>query len=143
MPELDLDADLRLSVTSATGERTSGRLTGTGREVRLDVERPDVLFSAVNPADAGRFADALSAAGVTVRVFGPGGPAGVIGAGASSRLGRIVTGSPAVAPSLSGAVRTVSSTARAALTRRPGASLAGAGIAVLVAVAVLRNLRRG
>lgn len=96
--QLEVEADLRLRVTTERGESTAAHVTGRGSELRVDVERPEVLLAAVDPRDVGQVADLLAASGVTVRVTGPDGPAATVGAGASSRLGRAVTGSRNVAP---------------------------------------------
>ena len=91
MPDLQVDADLRLRVTASNGESTTARITGNGQVVRVDVERPDILFASVDNADVGRIADLLAEAGLAVHVEGPDGRAAVIGAGASSRIGKLVT----------------------------------------------------
>ena len=98
MAELAVEADLRLQVTNPAGRSTTARITGHGRELRVDVEQPDVLFAAVDSADVGRVAELLSETGITVRVVGPDGLAATIGAGTSSWLGKAVTGSSAVGP---------------------------------------------
>jgi hypothetical protein len=130
-PALEVEADLRLRVTDERGESTSAHLTGRGRELRVDVERPEVLLAAVDPRDVGQVADLLAASGVTVRVVGPDGPAATVGAGASSRLGRAVTGSANVAPVPRAAASLALSTPAA---RRVLAVLVPAALAVLAAV---------
>jgi translation initiation factor IF-1 len=95
---LEVDADLRLRVTATNGASTTARVTGRGRELRVEVEQPDVLLAAVDPRDVGRVADLLAASGITAHVVGPDGPAATVGAGASSRLGLLSTGSARVAP---------------------------------------------
>ena len=66
LPELQIEADLRLNVTASTGESTSGRISGAGNAIRVDVDRPDILFSAVNYADVGGVADLLTDSGISV-----------------------------------------------------------------------------
>lgn len=128
---LEVEADLRLRVTTERGESTSAHLTGSGRELRVDVERPEVLLAAVDPRDVGQVADLLAASGVTVTVVGPDGPAATVGAGASSRLGRAVTGSSNVAP----VPRAAASLALSMpATRRVLAVLVPAALALLAAV---------
>ncbi len=127
---LEVSADLRMRVTSPRGDTTTAHLTGHGGQLRVDVERPDVLFEAVDPRDVGRVADLLDAAGVTLRVVGPHGPAATVGAGASSRLGLAATGSRNVAPVPRAAARLVLGTPAA----RVVAVLVPAVVAVLVAV---------
>ncbi|MCO1659861.1 hypothetical protein [Pseudonocardia humida] len=129
----EVEADLRLRVTTERGECTSAHLTGRGRELRVDVERPAVLLAAVDRRDVGQVADLLAASGVTVRVVGPDGPAATVGAGASSRLGRVVTGSRNVAPV---------PRAAASLALSTPAARRGLGLLVLaVPAAVLRRRR--
>ena len=139
MPELDVDADLRLRVTTPTGGSTNARITGAGRELLIDVDQPEVLLAAVDVADVGRAADLLAATGMTVRVIGPDGLAATIGAGSSSRLGKIATGSAAVQVTPRGA-------ARAALTLRTRRAAlvvpVGMLIVAMVLVAVVRRRYR-
>jgi hypothetical protein len=134
---LEVEADLRLRVTTERGESTSAHLTGRGQDLRVDVERPEVLLAAVDPRDVGQVADLLAASGITVRVVGPDGPAATVGAGASSRLGRVVTGSPNVAPAPRATASLALSTPAA---RRALAVLVSAVLAAVVA-AVLRRRR--
>lgn len=136
MPELSVDADLRLQVTSPAGESTTAVVTASGREVRVDVERPEVLLATVDRTDVGRVADLLAASGVTVRVMGPDGPAATIGAGTSSRFGKFITGSSAVAPAPRAA-------AGLALSN-PALQVVAIAVPVLLAVlAAFRRRRRG
>jgi hypothetical protein len=129
--QLEVEADLRLRVTTERGESTTAHLTGRGRELRVDVERPEVLLAAVDPRDVGQVADLLAASGVTVRVVGPNGPAATVGASASGVLGRLVTGSRNVAPVPRAAVSLALSTPAA---RRTLAALLPAVLAVVVAL---------
>ena len=128
---LAVEANLRRRATPERGEATSAHLTGRGRELRVDVERPEVLLAAVDPRDVGQVADLLAASGVTVTVVGPDGPAATVGAGASSRLGRAVTGSRNVAPVPRAAASLALSTPAA---RRALAVLVPAVLAILAAV---------
>lgn len=93
-----------------------------------------MLLGAVDPADVGRAADLLAAGGITVRVIGPDGLAATIGAGASSRVGKLVTGSSAVGPMPLAAVRIA--------LRTPTARTIAAGAAVVI-IAVALRWRRG
>jgi hypothetical protein len=132
--ELQLDADLRLRVTSPAGESASGVITADGSALRVDVDRPDVLFASVNHADVGRVADLLAATGISVHVVGPDGPAAVIGAGTSSRLGKAVTGSASVSPSPRAAARLV-------LTQ-PAVRVAALAVPIALIALVVRRLLR-
>jgi hypothetical protein len=134
--QLEVDADLRLQVTTERGDSTSAHVTGRGRELRVDVERPEVLLAAVDPRDVGQVADLLAASGITVRVVGPDGPAATVGAGASSRLGQAVTGSANVAP----VPRAAASLALSVpAVRRVLAVLVPAALAALAAVVLRRR----
>jgi hypothetical protein len=133
---LEVEADLRLRVTTERGDSTSAHVTGHGRELRVDVERPEVLLAAVDPRDVGQVADLLAASGVTVQVVGPDGPAATVGAGASSRLGKAVTGSANVAP----VPRAAASLALSVpAVRRVLAVLVPAALAALAAVVLRRR----
>ena len=135
MPDLQVDADLRLRVTASNGESTTGRITGSGQVIRVDVERPDILFASVDNADVGRIADLLAEAGLAVHVMGPDGRAAVVGAGASSRIGKLVTGSSAVSPSLLAAARLVAA--------QPAARISALAVLLAaVALPVLGRIRR-
>ena len=135
MPDLRVEADLRLRVTASNGESTTGRITGAGQVLRVDVVRPDILFASVDNADVGRIADLLAKAGLAVHVMGPAGRAAVVGAGASSRIGKLVTGSSAVSPSLLAAARLVA-------TQPAVRASALAVLVAAVAVPVLSRMRR-
>jgi len=129
---LDVEADLQVEVTSPSGESTTAHVTGSGKRLRVETGRPDVLFASVDRADVGRVADLLAFSGVTVSVVGPGGPVATLGAGTSSRLGRAVTGSSRVSPT--------AGAARLAVT--PGVLRAVAVAAAVVVLAFVRRLRR-
>lgn len=135
LTSLTVDADLQLDLTTAAGPSSTARVTGHGQQIRVQVERPDVFLAAVERADIGRAADLLAATGITVTVHGPDGPVATLGAGTSSRFGRVVTGSNRVAVVPRAAVRIV----------RPGGAVPMIAFAVslaLAVVAVIRTLRR-
>jgi hypothetical protein len=90
---LRIEADLRLAVTAPDGRSTTAHAVGEGSTLRVETPHPDVLLAAIDRADVGPLADALDAAGVSVSVSGPDGRVAVIGSAASSRLGRLLTGS--------------------------------------------------
>jgi hypothetical protein len=102
---LAVDADLRLELTTAAGASTTARVTGNGRQIRVEAQRPEVLLAAMDRADVGRVAELLTTTGITVAVNGPHGPVVTLGAGTSDRLGRLVTGSGRVAPAPRAALR--------------------------------------
>lgn len=132
---VDVDADLRLTVTTTAGETTTAHVTGSGQQVEVETDHPEVLFAAVDRADVGRAADLLAGSGITVRVVGPHGLAAQLGADTSSRFGKAVTGSVRVAPDPRAAARLVLGS-RAA--RVLALALPAAGVAF---VAVRRFLR--
>lgn len=88
-----IEADLRLTVTAPDGRSTTAHAVGEGSTLRVETPHPDVLLAAIDRADVGPLADALDAAGVSVSVSGPDGRVAMIGSAASSRMGRILTGS--------------------------------------------------
>ncbi|GAB3830584.1 hypothetical protein [Kribbella italica] len=104
MPEFSLDADLRLELTTATGEAAIAQVRGTGLCLTVEVDRPQVLLDAVERAELATVADFLAAQGVSAAVVGPDGQLARLGAGIRSRLGRLVTGSARVEPARRAAV---------------------------------------
>ena len=103
-PVLSIEADLELLI-----DGNSARLTGSGRSLVLEADRPAALWSSVSsaplPAGIGRIngpklvggvAAKLVDLGITVSVNGPDGELVRIGAEARSRVGKWVTGSAAV-----------------------------------------------
>ncbi len=88
-----IEADLRLAVTAPDGRSTTAHVVGEGSTLRVETPRPDVLLAAVDRADVGPLADALDAAGISVLVSGPNGRVATIGSAASSRVGKLLTGS--------------------------------------------------
>lgn len=101
---LDIQADLALTVTAPDGRSTTARAVGEGNGIRVTTARPDVLLAAVDRADIGPLADLLDAVGMSVYVDGPGGQVAVIGSAASSRVGRLLTGSTNAAVRPAGAI---------------------------------------
>jgi hypothetical protein len=132
---LAVDADLRLEVTTSAGTSSTARVTGHGRELRVVAQQPEALLSAMAWADVGRVADLLASVGVTVAVDGPRGLVATLGADASSRFGRAVTGSNRVAPDPLGTLRVVMAggPARTAAFALPGV------LALLGLVGLLRR----
>lgn len=129
---LAVDADLRLELTVAAGVSTTARITGHGRQVRVQADRPDVLLAAVDRTDVGRAAELLAATGITVDVHGPHGPVATLGAGTANRFGRVLTGSRRVAIAPRGAARLVGA------SRSVRTVAAVVVSAVLVVLAVVR-----
>lgn len=128
-----IEADLRLAVTTPDGRSTTAHAVGEGSTLRVETPRPDVLLAAVDRADVGPLADALDAAGISVSVSGPNGRVATIGSAASSRVGKLLTGSAntevrvrEVLPRAAGPVAVLAVAAigallvRATRSRRPG-----------------------
>lgn len=90
---MSIEADLALTVTSPDGRSTTAHAVGEGSGLRVTTARPDVLLAAVDRSDIGPLADALDALGLSVYVDGPTGQVAVLGSAASSRIGRLLTGS--------------------------------------------------
>lgn len=113
---LEVAADLRLVVTAPSGESTTARISGDGTTVHVVARRPEVLFSAVSPADVGRAADLLAASGLVAVVSGPRGLVATVGTGVHDRVGRAVTGSVRIALAPRAVLRVVAGTRAARVT---------------------------
>ena len=88
-----IEADLRLVVTAPDGRSTAAHAVGEGSTLSVESPRPDVLLAAIDREDMGPLADALDAAGISVSLSGPNGWVATIGSAASSRVGKLLTGS--------------------------------------------------
>ena len=111
LPPLVVLADLRIEVDGVTAH-----LTTVGDRLELRTERPFALLAGlpttIGPTTArggptrlaGQAAQLLADNGVGLDVITPRGVVARIGAGADSRLGRLVTGSPAIQPGSASAV---------------------------------------
>ena len=108
---LSIEADLDLAVTTPDGRSTTAHAVGDGSSLRLTTTRPDVLLAAVDRSYIGPVADALDGLGVSVYVDGPGGRVAVLGSAASSRIGRLLTGSRNAAVHPSGAIPSAAASA--------------------------------
>ncbi|MDT7581214.1 MAG: hypothetical protein QOK35_2478 [Pseudonocardiales bacterium] len=128
---LEIEADLALVVTTPDGRSTTAHVVGEGSSLRITAARPDVLLGAVDRADVGPLADALDAVGISVHLDGPGGRVATIGSAASSRFGRLLTGSANT------------DVARGVVLRRAWAPAAAvASVAAAVALVVRASRRR-
>ncbi len=144
-------ADLVLEVEGVTAT-----IVGTGRDITVQCAVParllDALSYAALPSDVGRIdgpralgraARALQEAGLHVTVVGPDGPVLEIGRGTDSLLGRLITGSRAVAPGAWVAARPLASaSARRSVARHPARSAGALAGLAAAAVAVTYRLRR-
>lgn len=111
-----IEADLELAVTAPDGRSTTAHVSGEGSNLRVTARRPDVLLSAVDRSTIGPLADTLDRLGVSVYVDGPGGRVAVLGSAASSRIGRLLTGSSNAAVHPSGAIPSAAASAIRTLT---------------------------
>lgn len=93
---VEIDAALALTVTTPGGDIAVLSVDGGGREFLVQVDRPEVVGADVGRRDLGRMAELLAAAGLTARVRTSRRPLAVLGAGASSRAGTMLTGSARV-----------------------------------------------
>lgn len=132
---LVIEADLRMVLNGHPAH-----LTGSGQDLQISTDAPADLWAEITRAELpsgigtvngpraiGRVADELDRQGISVAVVGPSGELVRVGARVSSRLGRITTGSSAVA---FGSPRTVAPTALAVLRQ-----------SVMAVVARLRSRR--
>ncbi len=144
---LSVVADLRLETA---GQRI--QLIGDGQSLVLHTDHPLALLSAVNRTSlpsaislgrgrrsVAQAADTLSRAGLRVDVRGPAGMLVSMGAGAGSRSGRLLTGSPAVTV---GSAREVASSLANGLTLGRISVASCTALAVAVTVFALRRRRR-
>jgi hypothetical protein len=138
-------ADLDFTVDLGSGP-IQGRVEGHGRILRVTTEDADAVWQAASSVpEVGTswlpaFADRLTDAGLSLEVVGPQGRVATVGYGASSFVGRLVTGSRAVQP---GDGRAVFALLLAQARRNPRTLLGvGAGVGIVAALAVVLR-RRG
>ncbi len=131
------EVDLAMEVTDTSGRHTSGRLVGTGHRLRLEVTDPAVVVAAAGRGATQGVSARLAAAGVRAELHGPRGRVAMIDPERTSRVGRLLTGSPHVVLDRAGWALP----ARAALP--PGAALFGRVAAVVAVVAVVIGLGLG
>jgi hypothetical protein len=144
---LSVVADLRLETA---GQRV--QLVGDGQSLIMHTDHPLALFTALRGtawptaashrsgrAGVARAADTLHRAGLRVDVRGPGGVLVSLGHGVGSRLGRVLTGSRAVA---FGSVREVAASLSSGLPLGRIIATSCAAVSVAVAVLVVRRRRR-
>lgn len=143
--QIQVEADLRFEV-----DGTPARLTSDGDRLVLSSTYPERVWasvlSAALPAGIGRLdgvravghvASELAAAGLRLEVCGPRGKVAYLGNGVRSRLGRVVTGSAAVAP---GAPSAVAVLVWHRLPHR-GAAIAALALGAVTVAAALRHRR--
>ena len=141
---LDVQADLTLDVDGVTA-----RLHSQGDRLVLASDHPERVWSSAvsallpaglvlldGPRGIAAVARALAGIGVRLDVEGPRGVVASLGAGVSSTVGRVLTGSDAVRP---GAPLAVLALAWQARRRAVVVGLVGVGAAVGVGVAVRRR----
>ncbi|GAA4743402.1 hypothetical protein [Actinomycetospora chibensis] len=130
------EIDLAMEVTDTSGRHTSGRLVGTGHRLHLEVTDPAVVVAAAGRGATQGVSARLAAAGVRAELHGPRGRVAMIDPERSSRVGRLLTGSPHVTLDRAGWALPV----RAALP--PGAARVGRVAAAVVVVVVGLGLAR-
>lgn len=86
-----VDADLSVDLDVGGRPVARARVTGTGAQVSVTVDHPDLLGA--DRRLVGQVADLLAGAGLTASVQGPGGAMARLGAEVSSRVGARATGS--------------------------------------------------
>lgn len=144
-------SDLTFSVDLGRGP-IEGHVEAAGSLIRVHTDDADTVWEAatsvpeVGTAGLPWLADRLVESGLSLEVVGPQGRVATVGAGTSSRIGRLVTGSSAIAPGDRAAVVGLLR-ARARRHRRPivlgAVALAVAVAAVAIAAATGRPSRRG
>ncbi|RZT88605.1 hypothetical protein EV383_5549 [Pseudonocardia sediminis] len=85
-----VDADLTISVDAGPGRGTTAHVTGSGQDLHVRAERPDLLLAAAGGTASGPLARELSAAGLTAELHGPRGRVLSLDPGRTSRLGALV-----------------------------------------------------
>jgi hypothetical protein len=132
---LAVDADLGIEVATAAGERTSGRLTGHGHRLRLDVDRPEILTGTTGRSTVSAVAAQLVRAHLRAELHGPRGRIAAVDSTRESRVSAVLTGSPHITIDRLGwalAARTVAPTIIAAV---------GIGGTALLAAAIVHRRR--
>jgi hypothetical protein len=133
---LDVDADLAIEVETGAGEHTTGRLTGHGHRLRLELDRPELLAGTTDRSAIAAVAGQLARAHLRAELHGPRGRIAVVDPAHKSRVAALLTGSPHITIDRSGwalAARTVGPTTLAAV--------AGGVVALLACAAVIRRAR--
>lgn len=138
---LDLQGDLSFTVEGPGGS-TSGTVVGDGAVLRVRAEDPvaawDGILGSVStgPAALRTVADGLADEGLSIEVSGPHGLLALVGAGADSGVGKLLTGSRRVQLGTPAALRPL-----AVAQVRRSLTLSGA-LTVLAGLVVTVVLRR-
>lgn len=131
-------ADLDFTVDLGQGPIV-GRMTADGTTITVTTDDADTVWRAstsvpqVGTAALPYLADRLTDAGLTLEVQGPQGRVATVGAGTSSVLGKLLTGSRAIAPGDRAAVTALA----LSQVRRNRIPIAAAAAAVVVASAAI------
>jgi hypothetical protein len=131
---LAVDADLAIEVDTAAGEHTTGRLTGHGHRLRLELDRPEILTEATGRSTITAVAARLVSADLRAELHGPRGRIAVVDPAHTSRVAALLTGSPHITVDRQGwalAARTVAPTTVAAVAVGATALLAAAVAAIV------------
>jgi hypothetical protein len=138
---MQVAADLTFTVDLGRGP-ISGRVEGDGTVLRVTTDDADTVWEAassvpeIGTAALPFLADQLREAGLRVEVVGPSGTVATLGTGASSTIGRLVTGSRAVQP---GDTRAVAALVLGRVKRSRRGLVVAAVVTAVVAAALLRR----
>lgn len=133
---LDVDADLVIEVETGTGERATGRLTGHGDRLRLELDHPELLTGTTDRSAIAALGAQLARAHLRAEFHGPRGRIAFVDPAQKSRVAAVLTGSPHIGIDRAGwalAARAVSPTTLAAV--------AGSVAALLATAAIIRRFR--
>ena len=133
---LDVDADLAIEVETAAGKRATGRLTGHGHRLRLELDRPELLTGTTDRSAIAAVAAQLARADLRAEFHGPRGRIAVVDPAHNGRVAALLTGSPHLRidrPGWSLAARTATPTTLAAI--------AGTVAVLFAAASVIRRFR--
>ncbi|MDQ1673223.1 MAG: hypothetical protein QOC98_1785 [Frankiaceae bacterium] len=131
-------ADLDFSVDLGDGP-IAGRVTSDGTTITVTTDDADTVWRAstsvpqVGTAALPYLADRLTDAGLRLEVQGPQGRVASVGAGTSSLLGKLFTGSSAIAPGDRAAVMALA----LSQARRNRVPITAAAVAIVLASAVV------
>lgn len=137
---LAVDADLDIEVDTAVGEHVTGRLTGNGHRLRLEVDRPEALTETTDRSTLTAVAAQLVRAQLYAELHGPRGRLAVVDPARTSRVAAVLTGSPHIRIARPGWALAARKTAPTTIAVTVGA-IAVAVAVQLAAAAVIRRRR--
>lgn len=146
MAQLHVTSDLTFRVDGAGGQGADGRIEAEGPLIRVVTSDAARVWDAAlgssttGPAALRFLAARLQESGLTVSVDGPDGTVATIGAGVSSRVGRVLAGSGQVSLGSPRAVAPLARTRLANETRRPVVRLVTLGALAVGVLVVARRI---